>query len=359
MLLMIPFLCVTAHAEGELSSIGDELDVSAVRDSLPEEAQTVGGEIRFDGAYDGVGALERLWNLFLSQIADSFRATAREIFSVLALAMLCALGTSLAAGQKQSEYIQIAGCAAVSCLLADGMSSLIGRATDSLTSLNDYAGAALPVIYSVAAAGGAPTSATARYAASCLALDLLMTASQRLLLPLLYASIAMAVCGSIFENPLLTSMLRLSKKLSTLLLTGLTLVFVGFLTVSGLVTGSADEAAVKTAKTVMSAAIPVVGKILSDAASSVLSAAAVVRNTAGAFGLIAVCALCCAPFAAFGVRRLLLMLTAAATEMTGLERMSRLLGEFSSLTGLMLGLVGAYGLMLFVSIFSAIRTVTG
>ena len=102
-----------------------------------------------------------------------------------------------------------------------------------------------------------------------------------------------------------------------------------------------------------------VGKILSDAASSVISAAAVVRNTAGAFGLVSVCALCSAPFAACGVRRLLLSLTAAATEMTGLDRLSRLLGEFSTLMGLMLGLVASYGLMLFVSIVSAIRTVTG
>ena len=359
MLLLLPFLVVTAYAEEYPASMVDELDVSAVRESLPEELRKIGGELRFGGDYDGAGALERLWNRFLAQIAEALRKSAREVFSVLALAILCALGTSLAPGQKQSEYIQIAGCAAASCLLADGMNSMVGKAANALTSLSDYAKAALPAIYSAAAAGGAPSSASARYAVSCLALDLMMSASQRLLLPLLYAAIALAVCGSIFDNPLLRCMLRLSIKLSTILLTCLTVVFSGFLTITGIVTGSADEATVKAAKTLMSAAIPVVGKILSDAASSVISAAAVVRNTAGAFGLVSVCALCSAPFAACGVRRLLLSLTAAATEMTGLDRLSRLLGEFSTLMGLMLGLVASYGLMLFVSIVSAIRTVTG
>ena len=359
MLLMLPLLTVTAHAETLTVSMGEEMDVSAVSDSLPEDIREIGGQLRFVGDYDGAGALERLWNRFLSQIAESLRASARETFSIFGLAVLCALGISLAPGQKQGEYIQIAGCAAASSLVAGGMNSLVGRAMDSLTSLNDYAGIALPAIYSAAAACGAPTSASARYAASCLALDVMMSASQRLLLPLFYALIALSVCGSIFDNPLMRSMLRLGKKLSTVLLTGLTLGFTGFLSITGIVTGSTDEAAVKAAKTVISAAIPVVGKILSDAASSVLSAAAVVRNTAGAFGLVAVCALCSAPFAAFGVRRILFSLTAAATEMTGLERLSRLLGEFSSLMGLMLGLVGAYGVMLFVSIVSALRTVTG
>lgn len=359
MFLIFPFLVVTADAEDVALPMSDALDASAVKDGLPEEIREIGGELRYGGDYDSTGALERLWNRLLSDIIDSLRVSAREIFSVLALAVLCALGISFPAGQKRNENIQIAGCAAASCMLADGMNSMTGKAANALISLSDYAKAALPAIYSASAAGGAFTSASARYAASCLALDLMMSVSQRLLLPLLYSSIAMAVCSSVFDHPLLRSMLRLSKKLSTLLLTGLTLAFSGLMSITGIVTGSADEAAVKAAKTMISAAVPVVGKILSDAASSVVSAAAVVRNTAGAFGLVSVCALCSAPFAACGVRRLLLSLTSAATEMTGLDRLSRLLDEFSSLMGLMLGIIGAYGLMLFVSIVSAIRTVTG
>lgn len=358
-LLILPFLSVSAYAEGTPFPLSEELNTSAVKDSLPEDVQKIGGELRYAGDYDGTGALERLWNRFLLQIIESLHSSAREMFSVMTLVILCALGTCLSPGQKQSEMIQIAGCAACSCLIAGGMNSLVGRAVNALTSLSDYAKAALPAIYSAAAAGGAPTSASARYAASCLALDLMMSASQHLLIPVMYAAIAMTVCAGIFDHPLLRGMLRTGKKLATLLLSALTLGFTTFLSVTGIVTGSADEATVKAARTVMSAAIPVVGKILSDAASSVVSAASVIRNTAGAFGLVSVCALCSAPFAAFGVRKLLFSLAAAATEMTGLERLSRLLGEFSSLMALLLGLVGAYGLMLFVSIVSAIRTVTG
>ena len=358
-MLLAPFLIVSAYAEDGSTPPDAGFDVRAVRDALPEDVRDVGGELRLDGDYDSAGALERLWNRFLGQIADSLRESAREVFAVLALAMLCTLGSVLTQGQKQAEYIQIAGCAAASCLLADGTGSLVGRATAALSELSDYASAVLPAVYSAAAACGAPGSASARYAASCFALDTLMAASQRLILPLIYATIAMAVCGSIFDNPLLKSGLKLTKKLAGMLMTGMTMVFTGFLSVTGLVTGSADAASVKATKTVISAAIPVVGKILSDAASSVLAAASLVRNAAGAFGLVAVCALCVAPFAAFGVRKLMFSLAAAAAEMTAGERMARLLGEFSSVMGILLGLVGCYGVMLLMSIVSAIRTVTG
>ena len=358
-LLLSPLLIVSVHAEGYTSPLGEDLNVNAVRDTLPEDVREVGGELQLDGEYDSAGALERLWDRFLAQIAENVRESAREVFSVLAVAILCSIGTVLTHGQKQTEYIQIAGCAAVSCLLADGMNSLIGKATASLSELSDYAGAVLPAVYTASVACGAPSSASARYAASCFALDVMMKASQRLILPLVYAAIAMAVCASIYDNPLLRSGLKLTKKLSALLMAGMTLGFTGFLSVTGLVTGSADAAAVKATKTVISAAVPVVGKILSDAASSILAAASLVRNTAGAFGLVAVCALCASPFAAFGVRKVLFGLAAAAAEMTEGERMARLLGEFSAVMGILLGLVGSYGVMLLISIVSAIRTVTG
>ena len=46
------------------------------------------------------------------------------------------------------------------------------------------------------------------------------------------------------------------------------LLFVGWLTASGAIAGSADAAAVKTAKMAISRAVPVVGGILSDAAET-------------------------------------------------------------------------------------------
>ena len=155
-LLLLPFLSVSAHAEGTGFPLSDELNTSAVKDSLPEDLQEIGGELRYAGDYDGSGALERLWNRFISQIIESLRSSAREVFTVMALVILCALGTCLSPGQRQTDMIQIAGCAACSCLLAGGMNSLVGRAVNALSSLSDYAKAALPAIYSAAAAGGAP-----------------------------------------------------------------------------------------------------------------------------------------------------------------------------------------------------------
>ena len=143
-----------------------------------------------------------------------------------------------------------------------------------------------------------------------------------------------------------------------LVMTGLTAAFTAYIGITGIVTGSADAAAVKTAKTVISGVLPVVGGILSDAASAVLLAAGIIKNSAGAFALIVVCAMCVGPFGLLAVRMLLLRLAAAVTELTEGDRLSAMLNDLASGMALLLGLVGSYGIMLFFSFYSAMRVAT-
>ena len=139
----------------------------------------------------------------------------------------------------------------------------------------------------------------------------------------------------------------------------LTLGFTAFLSITGLVSGSADALTVKAARSLIATAVPVVGRMLSDTADSVLTAASLVKNSAGAFGMIAVCAVCAAPFVSLAVHRLLLSVAAAAAEMMAGERLARLLNDLGGVMSMLLGLVGCFGLMLFFCIVAALRTVSG
>ena len=121
--------------------------------------------------------------------------------------------------------------------------------------------------------------------------------------------------------------------------------------------GTADAAAVKTAKTVISTALPVVGGILSDASASVLSAAGVIRASAGAFSLVAVCALCIAPFARLGVKLIVFKAASAVAETVPNGRMSALLDDIGTAMGILAGTVGSFAVILFFSFTSAIRAV--
>ncbi len=96
---------------------------------------------------------------------------------------------------------------------------------------------------------------------------------------------------------------KAASRVVTWLLTGSLVLFTGYLTLSGAVSTSADALTVQVTRSAVGA-MPVVGRILSDAAGSVLAGAGVVKNAIGVFGLLGVLAACLGPFVRLGVQYL-------------------------------------------------------
>ncbi|MFR0795418.1 MAG: stage III sporulation protein AE [Oscillospiraceae bacterium] len=134
--------------------------------------------------------------------------------------------------------------------------------------------------------GARATSAAAKYAATSLFLDVLLSAETAVLLPLLYLYAGTVICGTTLENDVLASLSGLLRKAFRLLLIGFASVFTLYLSLTGILTGSADAAAAKAVKTAVSAALPVVGSIVADAASTVTSSAAILRSGIGVVGVV-------------------------------------------------------------------------
>lgn len=357
-LLLIPGFAVPAYAEDIYEQAADETGIYAIEDQLPEEARNISGSLKVDGSYDTENALERLWNSLIDKIKGELGENIKTASALIAISMLCALSGSLCSGKPIKEYINIAGCCAAAVSLLGSVDSIVGETVAALNQLSDYSKAALPAMFTAAAACGAVGSASAKYAATCLALDVLMSVSQKLIIPLVYSYLALAVAGSVFPNSLLSNTARLTKWIAGTIMTAMTIAFSAYIGMTGLVAGSVDAVAIKTARTVISTTLPVVGGIISDASGAVLSAASVIKNSAGVFGLIAVCALCAGPFAVLSVRMLVLKAAAAASDMVPNSRLSGLINSVSTAMGLLLGLLGCCGIMLFISIMAGIKAVS-
>ena len=140
----------------------------------------------------------------------------------------------------------------------------------------------------------------------------------------------------------------------TTVLTILLLTYVGYLTVSGVVAGTADAVAVKAARFTVSSMVPVVGGILSDAAETVLAGAGVLKNAVGVFGMLTILSICLVPFLRLGVHYLAYKLTGALAATVADGRVAGLIDQIGSAFGLVLGMTGASALLLLVSMVSAV-----
>lgn len=174
----------------------------------------------------------------------------------------------------------------------------------------------------------------------------------------MYAYIAACVAHAAVGNEGLKRVAGLLKWGVTSALTTIMLAFVGYLTVSGVIAGSADAVAIKAAKFAVSGMVPVVGGILSDAAETVLAGAGLLKNSVGVFGMLAVLSMCVIPFLQLGVHYLAYKLTAALSATVAEGRVAGLIDNIGGAFGLVLGMTGACALLLLVSMISAISVVT-
>ena len=151
---------------------------------------------------------------------------------------------------------------------------------------------------------------------------------------------------------------ELLKKAVSWTLGGLLTLFTAYLTVSGTLAGSADAQAVKMAQSALSAAVPVVGSILSDAAESVLAGAGLMRGMVGTLGTLAVAGLCLLPLLRLGCQYALYQAASLVAAAVGPKKLVKLLSMLGDAFGLVLAMTAASALLLLVSLMTSVLALT-
>ena len=217
----------------------------------------------------------------------------------------------------------------------------------------------LPVMCGAASAAGALSGAGSLYMGSSLFFSLLTSLIRALLLPLVYAYLGLAAVECGLPDERLGSVRTLLGWCISALLKGVMYVFTAYLSLTGLLSGSSDEAAVNAAKSTLSAALPVVGGIAADASEAVLQSAKLLRATAGTFGILAVLAMALVPFLKIAICYLTMKLTAAAAGLASGKEHAALLGAQTSAMGYLLSMVGCAALLLLFSTCCFMKVAAG
>lgn len=351
-LLLSAALCLTASAD-----MAEVLGVEDVAGALPDSAREImGGAGVMDT--DASGGLEHIFSEAAQRLGDVVREVLRPVTGLMAVVMLCSCAQSLTDGHGGFDCINLCGCLAVAAIAFGEVNSLLELGRRAMAELTDFSNVLLPAMCAVSAAAGAFTSAPVKYAAAALFSDVLINAANTLVLPLICAYLAAALADAALGGGALAGAVKLLKWACGFVMTSMVTAFTLYLSISGVVAGSADELATKAAKTAISAALPVVGGIVSDAAGSIVAGAGVIRGAVGVFGLLAVLAVCLTPFLKLGVRYVLLKACSALAGPVCSGSMAKLIDAVGTACGMILGLLGSQALMLYISVISMLKAVS-
>lgn len=236
---------------------------------------------------------------------------------------------------------ELSGCIMVGLLLLDSTGTLISSASQTIRSMSDYAKLLLPVMATAMAAGGGVSGSTAIYTGTAIFDAVLCGLISSALIPIVYMFLALSVGKSALGDDTIGRLQKFAKWAVTWCLKTTLYIFTGYITVTGVISGTTDQAALKATKLTISGMIPVVGGILSDASEAVLVSAGAVKSAVGVYGLIAICAIAIGPFLRIGVQYLFLKATSAVCATFGMKRITSLIEDVHDAMGLLLGMTGA------------------
>jgi len=355
-ILVLSAFCSASAVDVERAQ-ADALEV----DKLEDAAREYTGGLDIDTGTSLEDGLQKIVDTGSNQASGIFRKAVRSGILLLAVVLLCGMADSVNSdlGSGEMDVVTVAGALAVTAVAVADIHSLIGMGRETIQNMGFFSKVLLPAITAAAAAGGSPGNAVARQLATVLFSDTLLTVIDKLLLPLVYVYIAACTAYTALGNEGLKRIASSLKWVVTTALTAIVLIFVAYLTVSGVIAGAADVVTVKAAKLAVSSAVPVVGGILSDAAETVLAGAGILKNAIGVFGMLVVLAICVVPFLQLGIHYLIYKAASILTATVSQSRVSALIDSIGGAFGLILGMTGSCAMLLLVSMVSAISVAAG
>lgn len=352
-LFIVLILLLLTPAAAASENIGIETDI--LEEGLSAEAGQAMPDISPTEEGDFWANARSVFFHALGKTGDTLKNGLRLCVILLCVVVLCAVAEM--SSQKYGGAITVAGALGICAAVIGTFQSMISLAADTVQQIADYSACLLPVLASAAAMSGSVTGSTALYVGTVFFVEVLMQLISKLLIPAVFFFLAIAVAEAALSSDMLSELREFIGWLISKSLRVILYFFIGYMSVTGVISGAADAAAVKATKAAISSMVPVVGGIISDASETLLASASILKSSVGIFGMIAVLAICLLPFLRVGIQYLLLKVTSAISGTVGLKPHVSLLKHFSAAMGYLLAMCGSCGLLLLISSVCFIKAV--
>ena len=352
----IGYRAASADSEGITEQLVSDMSFEQVQalmdEMLGEDSFSIGTALKNMINGETVFSKEAVQQFLRSLFFERLEKERANFFRILLLVLAAAVFSNFAEVFENSQIGEVSFYMVYLLLFTILMNSYqqlgvsLGKQLEWMTQF--MKGLAPAYFVAVSAASGAVT-ASVFYQGVLLLVWLVEWLLLTLILPGANLYVLLCMVNHLSKEDMLSKMAELLETMISWSLKTILTVFTTYMTVTGVVSGTTDAAALKATKVTISSVVPVVGGILSDASEAVLVSAGLMKNAAGIYGILAVLAVFLSPFLKIGVHYLILKLTAAVCGIFGEKGLTELIGDFSTAMGLLLAMTGSECLLLLIS----------
>lgn len=323
---------------------------------LPEQARDFMSQHSLDSIQvDGLLNLDfiEIFEYIFAQAKASFVQPLSVLLSLLGVVLLSSILESMKSTVNSIATEGVFNIMSVVCacgVVVAPIAVQIKQVVELIQTVSKFILAFIPIYAGVVTASGKPITAVGYHVSLISIVQIISTVCSIVLVPLLTVYLAFCVIGSCSTTIDMSGIAKTIKNIVVIILSFLMTIFIGIISIQGVVASSADSVTIKATKFAITAFLPVVGAAISEALESVQGCITILRNSMGAFGIITV-------IASFLPSALTLLLycfainiSSTVAQMLGVNRIASLLSTANSVMSLLFGILLVYFVLLTISI---------
>ena len=233
------------------------------------------------------------------------------------------------------EYILIV------TIIMHNFSNVITSVQQALQELSAFSNSLIPLLSTLVIATGNVTTSGMIEPILLIAVTFISNFVINVLIPIILVSFALEVVSKISNQVQVKKLSAFMKKGSLWTLTTVLTLFMTIASLEGGLTSSIDGVTLKAGKSIVSAVIPVVGKILGDAVDTVMGYSNIIKNAVGFIGIIVIISICVKPIINLTVLTITYKLGAALSEPIADKQVVEIIDSMAGIFKILLGIMFA------------------
>lgn len=304
----------------------DDIDIGEILNSA------IKGEI------DNTTIYKKILNKLGNEVQTGIKSLACILAIIIIHSILKSISESLE-NDSVSKLIYYVQYIAIITIIMGNFSDIINLVKETTTNLIGFMNTLIPVLISLMLYTGSITTTSILEPIILFMINFIGNLIQDILIPVILIITSISIISKISDRVQINKISKFLKSSTVWLLGTILTIFVGVVSLEGTLSSSVDGITAKTAKAIVSSAVPVVGKILGDVVDSVLGCGVILKNAVGFVGVIIIIGICILPILKLTVLTFSYKLVASVSEVIADDKIVKLLDEIADIFKILLAIL--------------------
>lgn len=299
------------------------------------------------GDVDNSTIYQKILNLFGNELKTGIKTLLSILIIIIIHSILKSISENLE-NDTISTIIYYVQYIAIVTIIMSNFTDIVQMVKETANNLVGFMNCLVPILLSLMIYTGSITTSSILEPIILFMINFIGNLIETIFIPLTLIIAVICIVSKISDKVQIEKLAKFMKSSMVWVLGIILTIFVGVLSIEGTLSSSVDGITAKTAKAVVSSAVPIVGKILGDAVDTVLGCGIVLKNAVGFVGVIVIIGICIMPIIKLGILTICYKLASSVCEPIADGKIVSLLEQIGDIFKILLAILSAISFMVII-----------